>query len=215
MAKTQATILELKAYDGLSYFPSGERAAGWSGVYPPALLRALDTLDQGLAFLDSMGREQHANPAFLKEIASATDGHLLRSHVTQFARTVWGQAACARLGEQVERLDARAIPGARGEYRLQGTYIGADLFGMGPTVMVALDAPRPDPFDADGLRKRFKLTRKQCNVVRLLAEGLRNDEIAQRLFLSPHTVRHHIEQIRLRVGGHTRAAIVDRIRRSE
>ncbi len=214
--ESHARVLDLKAYE-----QSGNRGA--AHVRPPvplnagspSLLMALDTLDQGLVFMDSMGREQHANPAFLKELANASDGALLRSHVALFAQTVWGKAACARLGQQVERLDARVIPGARGAYRLTGTYIGGELFGMGASVMVALDLPQPDPFDADRLRARFNLTRKQASVARLVAQGLRNDEIAQRLFLSTHTVRHHIEQIRMRVGGHTRAAIADRIRSSE
>lgn len=184
-------------------------------VGPALPLRALDTLDQSLAFMDSMGRLQHANAAFLKEIAIATDGALLRGHVTQFAQAVWGLALVARLGDSVERLDTRTVLGARGQYRLLGTYIGADLFGAGACVMVALESPAPDPFDVERLRTCFKLTRKQAHVARLLAHGLRNDEIAQRLFVSPHTVRHHVEQIRLRVGGHTRAAIAERIRRGE
>jgi DNA-binding CsgD family transcriptional regulator len=48
-------------------------------------------------------------------------------------------------------------------------------------------------------------------VALLLVQGLRNDEIARLLYISPHTARHHVEQVRLKVGGHTRGAVFSRI----
>jgi DNA-binding CsgD family transcriptional regulator len=116
-----------------------------------------------------------------------------------------------RLGQVIERLEERSIPLACGECRMQGTYVGLDLFGTGASVLVAVRIPPVVPYSCERLRQRFGLTRKQSRVARLLAEGLRNAEIAKRLFISPHTARHHVEQIRLKVGGHTRAAVAARI----
>jgi DNA-binding NarL/FixJ family response regulator len=48
------------------------------------------------------------------------------------------------------------------------------------------------------------LTRRELEVVRLLAEGLRNAEIAERLFLSPKTVDHHVSAALTKLGVHTR-----------
>jgi len=41
-------------------------------------------------------------------------------------------------------------------------------------------------------------------VLGLLAEGLRNAEIAERLYLTPKTVRHHVSSILGKLGVETR-----------
>lgn len=49
-------------------------------------------------------------------------------------------------------------------------------------------------------RPEVPLTRRQCEVAALIADGLNNHEIAQRLGLSPRTVERHIENIHIRLG---------------
>jgi DNA-binding CsgD family transcriptional regulator len=48
------------------------------------------------------------------------------------------------------------------------------------------------------------LTRREVDVLVLLADGLRNAEIAERLYLSPKTVRHHVSAILGKLGVETR-----------
>jgi DNA-binding CsgD family transcriptional regulator len=48
------------------------------------------------------------------------------------------------------------------------------------------------------------LTRREVEVLALLADGLRNAEIAERLFLTPKTVGHHISAILAKLGVETR-----------
>lgn len=50
------------------------------------------------------------------------------------------------------------------------------------------------------------ITPRQRVVVELIAQGLRNREIAQRLGISLHTVRRHVEALLKRLGVPTRAA---------
>ena len=178
-----------------------------------SLFHALESLDQPLALLDGFGTLQHASVRFTHTVQRA--GRPLELQVAQLARVVWGCVAAARLGSQPPTVSSEHVRTEQGVFVLHGTYVGADLFGHGPSVLITIEAPAEDPTTVEQLQRRFRLTRAQARVARLLAEGLRNREIAQRLFLSPHTVRHHVEQIRIKTGGHTRAAVAARIRSQE
>jgi len=50
------------------------------------------------------------------------------------------------------------------------------------------------------------LTPRERDVLKLVAQGLSNPEIAQRLFLSEHTVHRHLANIRHKLGLSSRAA---------
>lgn len=49
------------------------------------------------------------------------------------------------------------------------------------------------------------LSRRELDVLRLLAEGLSNREIAERLFISPKTAEHHVSRVYAKLGVSTRA----------
>ena len=54
------------------------------------------------------------------------------------------------------------------------------------------------------LRVAFGLRGREPQVALLAAEGLSNADIAERLRLSAHTVRHYLERVLDRLGLHTR-----------
>ena len=62
---------------------------------------------------------------------------------------------------------------------------------------------------------RFPLTRREHDVLALLAPGHTNREIADRLFLSPRTVDSHVASIMSKLGVHTRHAALARARELE
>jgi DNA-binding NarL/FixJ family response regulator len=53
---------------------------------------------------------------------------------------------------------------------------------------------RPEP-DADTARRLAELTEREREVLLLLARGLSNEEMGERLFLSPATVKSHVTRI--------------------
>lgn len=59
------------------------------------------------------------------------------------------------------------------------------------------------------------LTRRELEVARLVAAGLRNREIAERLALSVRTAESHVEKIRSKLGFRTRTQIARWIARQE
>ncbi len=56
------------------------------------------------------------------------------------------------------------------------------------------------------------LTARESQVLRCLVEGLGREEIAQRLFISPHTVRTHIQNLLRASGLHSTLALVSAAR---
>jgi DNA-binding CsgD family transcriptional regulator len=59
------------------------------------------------------------------------------------------------------------------------------------------------------------LTTRQLEVLALLAEGLSNAEIADRLFTSPKTVEHHVSAVLAKLGTHSRAQAIGAAHRLE
>jgi len=59
----------------------------------------------------------------------------------------------------------------------------------------------------DLLMARYQLTPREAEVARLLAVGKSNAEIAAELLISEHTARRHTEQVLLKLGVRSRAAV--------
>jgi two-component system, NarL family, nitrate/nitrite response regulator NarL len=54
----------------------------------------------------------------------------------------------------------------------------------------------------------FNLTRRECEILALLADGLSQKAIAEGLVISPATVATHIQRILVKLGAHSRAQAV-------
>jgi DNA-binding NarL/FixJ family response regulator len=57
-----------------------------------------------------------------------------------------------------------------------------------------------------------QLTPRELDVLRLLVSGLRRDQVAARLYVSPNTVRTHVQHLLQRAGVHSTVALVARAR---
>src|ERR1044072_1544660 len=55
---------------------------------------------------------------------------------------------------------------------------------------------------------RLQLTEREREVMTLVASGLQSGDIAERLFLSPETVKSHVHNVLGKLGAHTRAHAV-------
>ena len=104
------------------------------------------------------------------------------------------------------------LSGARTESydRVAGLLVGADDYLVKPyapdelLTRVRLLEERSRPLAG----VTSKLTRRETEVLRLLAQGLTQDDIARRLTISPKTVGTHIEHVLRKLGVHSRAQAV-------
>jgi DNA-binding NarL/FixJ family response regulator len=80
-----------------------------------------------------------------------------------------------------------------------GVYVDSVLAGVIATAETRNQSPR--------------LTQREREVLRLLADGLRNEEIGKRLFISPETVRTHVRKAMNKLDADTRTqAVAEAIR---
>jgi DNA-binding NarL/FixJ family response regulator len=68
----------------------------------------------------------------------------------------------------------------------------------------AASAPKAAPARTD----LSSLTEREREVVTLVGEGLSNDEIAERLYLSPNTAKTHVSRAMIKLGARDRAQLV-------
>src|ERR687895_924259 len=96
--------------------------------------------------------------------------------------------------------------------RVAGLLLGADDYVTKPYVagelLVRLRNLLHRRADPDAARFSRRLTKREHEVLGLMAEGLQHQEIARRLFISPKTVGTHVEHILRKLGARGRAQAI-------
>lgn len=78
--------------------------------------------------------------------------------------------------------------------------------------MISIDEMnRTRRIDEYGLKESYHLTKREMDIILHIFKGLRNSEIAERLFLSETTVKKHIQNIFQKVAVKNRTALIHRI----
>lgn len=110
------------------------------------------------------------------------------------------------LTKDADRADiARALQAAAGGLTVFDPRVHATLLAAASSPPAAAPGPAPGPQPSeppDGL------TQREAEILSLIAQGLTNGEIAQRLFLSNHTVKTHINRIFAKTRSRDRVAAI-------
>jgi pimeloyl-ACP methyl ester carboxylesterase len=214
-ARSPERVARLVLYGGYAHGPS---------IAPPAVRRAiLDTVRAhwGLGsrvladiFLGEVGGDaQERFARFQREATSAeTAAALLELVYRNDVRADLERVRAPTL--VVHRRDDRAIPYDLGRELAAGipgaalsTVEGRAHFPWMGDVGSVVRALRAEP-PSDGERARGALSAREHEVLALVAQGLSDRDIAERLVVSPHTVHRHVANIRTKLGSGSRAAAV-------
>ncbi len=65
--------------------------------------------------------------------------------------------------------------------------------------------------DLQKARDKFHLSKRELEVLNLIAEGLTNKEIAERLFIGEHTTKDHVKNIMRKVNVKSRSALISAV----
>jgi DNA-binding CsgD family transcriptional regulator len=115
----------------------------------------------------------------------------------QYARRLAAEAALADgWGEPVAWLrEAAAYFAARGDDR-----VAAACRGLLRRAGAPVPRHRPGDGELPGRLRALGVTEREADVLRLVAQGLGNREIAERMFLSPRTVEKHVASLLAKTG---------------
>jgi len=72
----------------------------------------------------------------------------------------------------------------------------------------AVTVPRPPAVPAEGVRIAEDLTAREVEVLRLMARGYRNKQLAAQLNISEHTAKFHVSSVMAKLGARTRTEAV-------
>jgi DNA-binding NarL/FixJ family response regulator len=96
--------------------------------------------------------------------------------------------------------------------RIAGLLLGADDYVTKPyaagELLVRLRNLLHRSTNPDAARLARRLTRREHEVLGLMAQGLQHQEIARKLFISPKTVGTHVEHILRKLGARSRAQAI-------
>ena len=201
-------------------FTTDERdlVAGVAGVVAEGLRdafaveRPVRSPDTGPAVivLDDTGAVRASTPEARHWLAELVRGSATgMAPVPEPVYLVAGRARAARAGLGDEPAWTRARTAAGVWLHLHATCLeGADPVG-GTTAVVITPARAPDLAPLVALA--YRLTGREEEVLQFLARGLSTLEMAQRLGISPHTVRDHVKALFAKVRVRSRAELVARV----
>jgi DNA-binding NarL/FixJ family response regulator len=211
IADDQASVREglvlllggLPGIDVVGAAADGEQALTLVAEHQPDAI----LLDLHMPVLDGIGATrrlvaEHPGVAIVVLTTYADDGSVIEALQA---------GARSYLTKDADRTDiARALQAAAGgltvfDPRVRAALLAAASNGP-PAPEPASSAPPtsagPMPEPPDGL------THREVEILGLMAQGLTNPEIAERLFLSNHTVKTHINRIFAKTGSRDRVAAV-------
>lgn len=162
----------------------------------------IDALPEALIAFDADGGEYHRNRAF----QNLTVGEPDRAMLVRAARKL-----AAGIGHSHQRnsssqpLTAQCdLSLATGSYQLRAFIAPSLTTRPGILVLVERDALLPPP---GRLQARYGLTPRQAEVALLMAEGLSDRAVAERLVISPYTARRHAEAVLKKMNLSSRAGV--------
>ena len=176
----------------------------------PALSELVDTLPEAAAICASSGRVLHESPSLARLIADEPLAARVRIAIVAAARALGGHVARAGKPDRQGPGSASAfeVAGARARYAVRASLLTfAPALARDGMTIVFVSVAAPYVQSDVELRERFGFTRREIDVVRLLAVGRSAREIADTLGISYYTARHHVEHVLEKLGVRTRAAV--------
>lgn len=162
----------------------------------------------GILVLDDEGRLESATAeaeAWMAEVGSSmkvSAGHRIDVPIEVFMHATAARARVAAGGPLRARMRT-----ANGTWLLLHATTLRDGEGTRARTAIVIEPAKASDV-APLIVEAYQLTQREVDVTRMVARGLKTAEIAEKLFLSPHTVRDHIKAVFEKVGVSSRGELV-------
>lgn len=83
--------------------------------------------------------------------------------------------------------------------------------GSKPAIAMLLERSKKSGIDLSSLPKRFRLTQREVETVEHLVQGFNTQQMAERMGISPNTVKAFLRSIMMKMAADSRAGIIARI----
>jgi len=190
-------------------FSVGVRCLADSAGRREAIAHTFDSFGEAVMACDLNGHERYRSATLHRILEEEPEANRLLAEVHDLAATVARRrrSPSGNVAASVGCAGQRVVTTPRTRYALSAALVSADSFGLGGAVLVRLQEEGLTLPSATDLMDRYELTPRQAEIALLLAKGASNREVARRLYISPHTVRTHAEQIFRKLGIHSRKAL--------
>jgi DNA-binding CsgD family transcriptional regulator len=115
----------------------------------------------------------------------------------------WRSSAAWVLGPQL-------LSGRR-KYRCRVFSFDGNSWRSTPLLVLLVERPPRPTHDTRKIAQAFQLTERELQTVEFLVDGLTSKEIADRMHISPNTVKAFIRQIMMKTSVSTRSGIVGKV----
>lgn len=167
--------------------------------------RSLDQLSEAVVVYGVDRRELHRNASFVRLVDADPEHETIAGAIRSIANSLHPLVFPGR--RVAHSPGTRTVTTRTAGYDLKGTLLPPGSFSSEPSVMIVVSRQGVDLPGPEALRDRFDLTRREAEVALLLAEGLSNADISDRLFVSPHTARRHTANILEKLGVNSRKGL--------
>jgi DNA-binding NarL/FixJ family response regulator len=192
----------------LPSFTAGVMSWRHYGAHPGRLGAMLDQLELAVMLCAKDGRLVHASRSLVHLLAEDPDAAIVMRAMESLAMT----AARPLLGPDAGHV-AKSIRTTRRVYQAQAC--AWTERGDPQMMLVSLALRGSSEGRAIGGAVGDALTPQENRIAQLLADGRRNGDIAQRLGISEHTVKRHVEQVLRKLHVTTRAAVARALDQAE
>ena len=177
-----------------------EAGAARSGLALAPLGGVLDSIDQGIVLLRSDAYPCFSNSAAQRLLLADAQAGELERGIRSVSREAMRSAVRRSVEVEVETLTGR--------YRMRATMLLEKIKEISNrAVLVTIERAQASLPSREALMKRFGMTSREADVALMLARGARNTAIASEMHISPHTARHHTENVLGKLGVHARAEV--------
>jgi LuxR family maltose regulon positive regulatory protein len=180
-----------------------------------------------------MDRPEEADRLLKNLIKGALDGHRISSVLEMRLVRVKALYAQAKIEETIQELELALAQGKRSDFVQAFTMEGKIIESLLSKVLEDMNRAKKEqdtPYSADYIKKILRafqqalsepkvagvdesLSDREIEVLKLIAAGLTNQEIGERLFISLNTVRTHTKNINSKLDVHSRTQAIARAKK--